>query len=362
MSEAIERPIPSTLSTELARVAKESGLTTADAIADAFKPYADEAAKLIAAAEGVNVSDATQVTKIKQSRALRLSLASVRVAADKTRKALKEDSLKVGGLIQGIYGIIEANVKPIEARLLEQEQFAERAEAKRKEAVKASRSALLAPFVPDVTMYPLGDLDDAAWSLLFDGARLAHEKRLADAAKAEADRIAAEAARIEDEKRVRAENERLRLEAVAAENARRKEREAAEAQAREEKAKADAAIKAERERAAKVQAEADAKARAERERIEAEARKEREAREKLEREAEARRKAEKAKADADAKAARIAAAAPDKDKLIAWAKEVIRIPCGVTSPEAKDVLTVKYESLCAWARSVEELAETLGGA
>lgn len=337
---------------QLATVAEQNGLApeSAQHLLAAFQPHFATAQELCEQAKGVIVTDATQVTEIKKSRALRLKLKDVRVEADKTRKALKEDSLRTGKAIDGMANVLKFLIEPVEQRLDDQEKIAERMEAERKAALKASREELLRPYGIDTTCYMLGDMTDATFAQLLDSTRTAHVARVESEKKAEADRVAAEAARVAEEKRIKAENERLRVEA-----------EAREKEAEAERKKAAAALAAEQEKARKEREAIEAKARVEREAAEAVAKKEREAREKLEAEAAARKRADDAKAAADAKAKKAASLAPDKEKVAALASVVrgIAMP-EVKSAEASDAvknIMVLIEKLAVY---IEQQAERIG--
>lgn len=366
---------------ELAVVIRDSQIAPDDAqsLLAAFQPSFMAAKELVNQAAVVTVTDATQVTEIKASRALRLKLREVRVEAEKVRKALKEDSLRRGKAIDGMNNILLMLIKPAEDRLEAQEKFAERKEAERKAALKKSREELLAPFGIDTAFYSLADMPDETFAQLFESSRMAHEAKLERERQAEAQRVAAEAARVAEEKRIREENERLRLEQeakereleaerrkaeqerIAAEARERaireeaeKERRAAEAKAQAERQAIENKARVEREAAEARERAAQAKAKAERDAIEAQARADREARERMEREAEERRAAEEAEAAAKAEAERVAAAAPDYDKLIAFAATVnaLEVP-SVTTAEAKIIandIAVKARNFAKWIK------------
>lgn len=315
---------------ELSRVALENGLapTSAAALIAAYRPHFDEAHPLIEEARGITVTDATQVTAIKAARRVRLALREVRVAAEKTRKALKEDSLRTGKAIDGMNAVLKLAIEPEENRLEECEKFAERAEAARQERLRVERSDQLVALGADARQYVgLGQMPDEQWKACLHGAKLAKEER-EKAAEAERIRVAAETA---ERDRLRVENERLRKEQAEKDAQARKEREAIEA-----------------------------KARAEREAAEAVARQEREAREKLEREAAAKRADEAKKAAAEAEAKRRAELAPDADKLRALAKLVrsIEMPA-VCSAEAGKYLDRFARSMLAAVKELERDAAFL---
>lgn len=333
MSQVIE-------ASKLAKVVEQNGLapTTAKALIETFEPYFGKADELCAQAAGVRVTDATQVSEMKKSRELRLALKAVRVEAEKSRKTLKEDSLRMGKAIDGINNVLLLQIEPVEKHLEDQEKFAERAEAARKEALRQARADVLAPYNVDTSAYSLGEMTEAAFTILFNGTKLAHEAQIEAARKAEADRIAAEEARKAEEARIRAENERLRKEREEAEKAAKAEREAAEAKLAEERKKA--------------QAEAAAAAEV--------LRKEREARERIEAENRAREEAEAKRVADEAAAKKKAAAAPDKAKLSAFAAHVRTMDIPDTkSPDAVAVVKGINARLHDLAKWIDEQAAKL---
>ena len=290
--------------TGIARVIQDTGLvpTSAAALREAFEPIFAQAESLVAQSAGIVVSDATQVSEMKRARAARLQLKDIRVGCEKVRKELKADSLNYGRAIDAVAKVIAGIIEPEESRLEEAEKFAERAEAARQESLRKARAEALSPFCADVTIYPLGTMTEAAFAELLGGLQAAHEKRLADARKAEEDRKAREEAERAEQARIRAENERLRLENEAKDRAIREEREKAhresealKAAAIAQQAQREADARAERERVEAERRAAEEKARKEREAIEAKARAEREA---AERKAAAEREAAKKREEA----------------------------------------------------------------
>ena len=418
----------------------------------------------IAKAKTVRVTDESQKREMKLAGEYRKAIKEVRVNAEKARKRLKADSLLRGKAIDGAYNILAALVEPIEADLAEQETFAERAQAARRDALRSSREETLRALGTDPSVYAnLGEAADEAWAKIRDDAQAAHDARAAAAAKAEADRVEAaraaeearEAARIAREaaeaerKRLaeeqRAENERLKREAAEREAAAKVERERMEAEAkaarevaekklaaereaaRIEKERIEAAARTERAEAARVQAERDAAAKAERDAAEKKAREEREAQERkwvaeraeaarVQAERDAAAKAERENAEAVAKAAReeaakvqaaldaereevraaeaarvaeerrqhelaeakraqdeadrraaaeVAALAPDREKLLAYAAAIKAIPLPTLTTEKGRELAVTLEGqrdkMVAWiGKSARSLGEDTG--
>lgn len=335
----------------LLSVIGESGLTeqTSARLVQEFMPAFSAASAIVAESRNIVVTDATQVSEMKAARAARLKLREIRVESEKVRKALKEDSLRMGKAIDNVAKVIVMVTEPEEARLEEAEQFAIRSEAKRKAEAKSRREEILRPYGIDTQFYDLGGMTDAAFSQLLDATATAHAVKREAAEKAERDRIAAEEARKAEEARIRAENERLRAEREAQERAAAAERAKAEEERKAIEAKHAAERKAAEEKARKEREEADAKLRAERE-----------AREKLEREAAEKARADAAKRAAEERAAAKAAAAPDADKLRALAATVACVPIPKMATRAGSEAA---EQIARWlddvARRISDRADTL---
>lgn len=397
---------PEIVTDEVALVVKESGVAQDSALTlhGSFQPLLAKARDILAQSKTIVVTDASQTLQIKLSREARLALRSVRVESDKTRKALKEDSLRRSRAIDGFHNILLHIVEQEEKRLDDQEKIVERMEAARKEKLKTEREDALRPYGVDTTFYQLAEMPEQSFAQLLENSRLSHEAKQAAARKAEEERIAREKAEREEQERIRAENERLKREALeaakreeeernkraqaeakakaerdAAEKAERErlaaERAAAQKKLAEEKAKADEALRVEREKARIEREAAEAKAMAERQAIEAaarlakdeadrKARAEREAREKIEAELRAKQEKERKLAEAKAKAERAAAMAPDSEKIVAYARTIRTAPRPqVTTKEASALvaqINEQCEKFAAWLE--KKAAELKGGA
>jgi hypothetical protein len=277
------------------------------------------------------------ITSPKDARAARLEIKNLRVSAEKTRKKLKEDSLRMGKAIDGANNILLAVIVPIENALEEIEKAEERAEAARIQSLNEFRLAELEKINHVSLGVNLGSLTDEQWDAYFQQAKDANQARLERVAREAAE--AAEKLRLEELAREEQRLENLRLKAEA--EARQKELDEArkiaaqkEAEAQKEKLKAEA----------KAKAESDARQRAENEAREL-------------REAEIKRQAEieaKAKADelAAKESARKAAAAPDKQKLIDFAQVIrsLELPTVKSEDGKKTLLEIsdKVESFAKW--------------
>jgi len=251
----------SKMTNELLEVVATSGVETrtATVLKEKFLPFFEQAEEWKSKAEALVVTDISQTAEMKMARVARLALKEIRVSADKTRKELKEDSLRYGKAVQGVYNVIEYLITPIEKHLQEQEDFVVIQEAKRRAELKANREMELQPFAEFVPMgLDLGSMDDADYEKTLTGAKLQLQAKIEIEQKAEADRIAKEKAEAEERDRQKAENEKLKAKLKAEQDAKAK----LEA---ELQAKRDAEIKAETERMrieleAQVEADKNAKA------------------------------------------------------------------------------------------------------
>lgn len=278
-----------------------------------------------------------------EARSVRLQLKAVRTAAERTRKMLKEDSLRRGKAIDGISAVLEYVLVPVEESMDAIEKAEERAKATRLAALRDARMEELRPFCKP-EFYDLGNMPDEAYAALLESMKTAKQVRDDAAAKEQAER--AERARIaaeEDAKREReaaVERDRMRLEnerlakAVAEEKARREQQEAAARAEREQAEEAGRAAKAEAERLAQV---------------------EREKREAAERELARIAKELADKQAADAAAIKKAKAAPDREKLAALAAGVRAIELPTLYTEAGVALvariTEQRAKFAAWIES-----------
>lgn len=313
---------------------------TQQSLLTAFQGFYQSADEWRAKALSIQITRPDQIREMKLARETRLALREIRIKADKRRKEMKEDSLRRGKAIDGAFNMLAHAIEPLERHLLEQEQFINRMEEERKAKLKIEREDALRPFA-DVSLYQLGEMDEATFSQLLETNRLGYAARQEAARKAEAERIERErieteerakreAAEAAERARIRAENEKLKA-----------EREAAQAEARkiaEETRKEREAI--------------EAKARAEREAAAAQAQKEREAREAAEAALKAKEAEEQRKRDAALAAARAAAAAPDREKLVKLAADIraLEIPTLTTAAgrEMQDLIQSQVTKFTVW--------------
>lgn len=168
------------MNNQLAVIVKESGLeeTKSNFLLEKFKDYFNIASEWEVRASTIVVTSDNQKVEMELARTGRLFLREKRIAIEKSRKELKEQSLREGKAIDGIANVLKALIVPIEEYLDKQEHFIElRLEAE------------------------------------------AESKRIEDEKKAEEERIEKEKQEAEAREQMRLENERLKAEAIKREKA-----------------------------------------------------------------------------------------------------------------------------------------------
>jgi len=118
---------------QLSVIVKESGLekTKAQVLLDNFSRYFQLAADWEKKAKTIVITDASQTAEMQMARTGRLFLRQKRIVIEKTRKDLKEQSLREGKAIDGIANILKALIIPIEEYLEKQEKFVPRGRRKK---------------------------------------------------------------------------------------------------------------------------------------------------------------------------------------------------------------------------------------
>lgn len=330
---------------QLVTVIKESHVeeSTALTLQNAFTPFFNQANEWAEKVKSIVVTDASQAEQIKAAREGRLRLKEIRIQADKKRKELKEDSLRYGKAVQGVYNVIEYLITPLEKHLEEQERFVEIQREKIKTELRIKRESELAPyseFIPSAIN--LSEITEDDFQKIVSGAKIQQQMKIDAEKKAEEERIIKEKAEAEERERIRLENEKLKAEAEERERIYKAEKEKAEAERlekekilKEENEAREKALAVEREKAAKEKEEQDKKLKAEAE-----------AREKAENELKQKKAEEdRIKKEAEEKEKKLKLA-PDKDKLVEFSKLIDSISYPeVSSPEAKQVIFEAKEML-----------------
>ena len=313
---------------------------------EGFFREADAYAKKV---ERLKITDVSQREDMKLARSTRLSLKNIRVAAEKTKKELKADLIKEGRFIDATYNLIAEATKPVEADLLEKENFAKRKEEERLANLKLMRANELEQYDVETRYYDLGQMTDEEYAQLVETSRVAHEDKLESARKAEAERLAREQAEAAERAVIEAENARLRVEREARE--REIERELAEERAKVMAAEASA--RAERKAREKIEREAAA---AELARQAEELRKANEEKDRIERELREKEAAERAKRERIENEQLRLEKAGDKEKLKAYLGSVVEINFpSVVSDEALNILQYIRNCIESIASNIEGL-------
>ena len=341
------------MNTALATIVEQSGLerAKAESIWSNFEPYFNAASECSVKVNGLEITDVAQKKEMKLARDTRLELKKIRVAAEKTKKELKDSVLKEGRFIDATFNLIADATKPIEADLKEKEEFAKRKEAERKERLRVERTGKLKPLGVNVQFLDLENMTDEGFEQLLEISQRAYEKRLEEQRKAEEERIAREKAEAEERARIEAENARLRAEAKERERQLAKEREKREAAERAAREAREAAERAEREK----REEEARKAREEAEAAQRELREKREAEERAKREEAARIEAQR-KAEEEEK--KRLEAAGDKEKLTAFFERIraVHTP-SLKSDAANGIMGLWDECLRACIERTEKLSQ-----
>lgn len=283
---------------------------------------------------------------IPKFKALRLKYVKNRTQGiDKWHERESETALKYKQFLDAKKRSETAINNEREAKLLEGEKFFENQEKEKARVLNEQRIEKIKPYVTDTSGLNFAEFDDES----FDDYLLGKKTRFENEAKAkkEAEELAEKTrlAEIEKQKKIAAENAKLKKEAEAKEAQLKKERAEAEAKqkaiqeqadkkAREEKAKQDAILKAEQEAKAKIEAELkakkDAEAKAEKERLEKE-------------------KAEKLEAEKLAKA-------PIKKQLSVWVDGFTISENPLLENEVSISISEKFEAFKKWAKlEIEKL-------
>ncbi len=289
-------------STQLEEVVKKSGIAIQEGeeIKQSYLPFVCKLAEIQEQAVKINFNDPKKIDETI-ARELRLKTVKIRTGAGDLKEDRKKIYLLKGNLEQAAYNLIAASCKVAEESFLQVEKSKEIREEKVKQERLTIRLEKLIPYSEgiDLSFYNLKDMTDESFQIIFEGFKNKYDQKK-------------EAERVEEELRLaKIEKDKKERERIEAENLRlQKENEAKEKQLAQERAKAkkdreiiEAKLKKEQEATrkaneAKVQADAELKSK-------------RDAEEKIKRENEAREKA--------------ALLAPDKEKLIKLAKEIINI-------------------------------------
>jgi len=288
----------------------------------------------------------------KRAKRLRLDIAKVRIEADKARKSEKEEYLRAGQAIQGVYNILKWAVKDREDNLEKIEKHFEIQEQKRLEELQSRRVELLDPYVEDAHERNLSDMDEDVWDAYFQAKKKEYKDRIEAEKKAEQERIEKERKESllrKREQEVRELGQWFDYDSLDTETSEgdfnKLVSDAKKAKKKHEEEQDELRKKHEAELKARKKAEAERKKR------EAEIEAERKKREKLEAEQKAREEAEKKKQAEIEKARKEAEKAPVKKRLTNWVDSFELPELPGKRHEVCDEIEAKFASFKKWAES-----------
>ncbi len=189
---------------------------------EAFGAPFEEAGAILASYESIVVTKEDQFDLMADAREQRLKLKSIRVGVENKRKELKEESLKTGRAIDSVAKFVKEIIEPAEKYLEQQEKFGEIKAAERAAKLKAERIEKLMQFTDDISVYNLDDMLTEQFDTLLADLKKQHEARVAEAKRIEDERIAKEKADEKAREEQAKENERLKKEAAAKDEAQAK--------------------------------------------------------------------------------------------------------------------------------------------
>ncbi len=191
---------------EVAKLVSQAALEpeTSEKVTRAFEIFASQALEWRQKCYEIKVTDASQTLEITRASEGRKWLKKLRTEADKTRKALKEDSNRYNKAVQTVYNAIEAIILPMEEYLETQERFPEIQEKQRKDALRTERHNILAAdglqnYLP--AMLDLGEVTNEDFDFILLGTKVKKEQAEKLAAELEEKRLADEKARQDEQAR-----------------------------------------------------------------------------------------------------------------------------------------------------------------
>jgi len=282
---------------------------TAKVIENAFTPKVIERNGLVQVYERVLTKEMSEETS-KEAKEVRLKLVKVRTGIAEIHKTQKAFYLAAGRYVDAWKNKETEPVLQMEEKLEEIETYFIRIEQERIRKIETERRELILQYT-EVMPAALGLMEESVFQNYLTGVKFAHEARIAEEKRIEAERIAKEKAEEEAREAQRLENIRLKKEAEERERLAEIERKKQADLLAAEKAKAEKERKELEERAAKLKAENDAKLEAERKE-----------RERLANELKAKQDKEAAELKAKQEAEKKAKAAPDKENALAYAKQI----------------------------------------
>ena len=125
----------------------------------------------------------------KKAKRLRLDIAKIRVSADKERKIQKDEYLRAGNAIQGVYNILKFAVVEKEDRLRSIENYFENLKKEEQTKLQIERALELEKYEVAVIPENLGAMQESVWENFITGTRVNYENQKEAERKAEEQRI-----------------------------------------------------------------------------------------------------------------------------------------------------------------------------
>lgn len=163
---------------QLDEVISKSGLAIqqGEEVKQSYIPFLNEIANIQEESKKINFDNPSE-TDEKIARDLRLRMVKQRTGAKELKDSRKAIYIRLGDVEQKSYNLIESTAKLAEEILMQIEKRREIAEKKRKEELRISRLSILSEFCDNYEIYPVQDMDEAAFNDLADGLKQAKIKR-----------------------------------------------------------------------------------------------------------------------------------------------------------------------------------------
>ncbi len=199
-------------------------------IEDGFTQAYKQAASYAQAASRIHVKGEDDEKSMLAAAGIHKKVRELRLSVEKTRKSLKDESLRTGQAIDAAARKIKGVVVPVETAMQEAATYAERMRAERMAAIEAKRVAQLDALEWDHTSLDLQTMSEEQYARILSAAKSTYQEILEER---ERERIV----QLEEAERLRIENENLRKQAE--ENRKVAEREAKLRREAEDKAEAE---------------------------------------------------------------------------------------------------------------------------
>lgn len=187
------------------------------ALMSKFEEYQAVANEWKEKADSIIIIDESQTDLMKLADSGRKFLKGKRNDIEKTRKQLKESSLRKGQAIDTIAKTLTNLILPIEEDLTLKARFKEIKEEERKNKILVERVNLLLPYGISISQDFIYNMSEEAFSNYLEGAKINYENKLKAEELAEELRLKKLREEEAEKEKIRIENERLKAEAYARE-------------------------------------------------------------------------------------------------------------------------------------------------